>query len=38
MHGEIPVLKTQIVGEWAWVKLDIVDTYSQQYGPYRPFS
>ncbi len=28
----IPVLKTYIVGEWAWVNLDIADTYSQQYG------
>ena len=28
----LPVLKTYIVGEWAWINLNIADTYSQQYG------
>lgn len=28
----IPRIQTYIVAEWAWVKLDIADTYSQQYG------
>ena len=31
-NSVIPVLKTYVVGEWAWVNLDIADTYSQQYG------
>ena len=28
----IPLLKTYIVGEWAWINLDIADTYGPQYG------
>ncbi len=28
----IPVLKTYVVGEWAWINLNIAETYSQQYG------
>jgi hypothetical protein len=28
----LPVIKTYIVGEWAWINLNIADTYSQQYG------
>ena len=28
----IPLLKTYIVGEWAWVNVDVPDTYSQQFG------
>ena len=28
----IPVLKTYVVGEWAWVNLNIPDTYGQQFG------
>jgi hypothetical protein len=31
-NTQISVFKTQIIGEWAWIKLDIADTYSQQYG------
>ena len=28
----LPVLKTFITGEWAWVRVDVPDTYTQQYG------
>jgi len=28
----IPVAHTYIVGEWAWVNVNIAETYSQQYG------
>jgi len=28
----IPVAQTYLVGEWAWVNVDIADTYSQQFG------
>ncbi len=28
----IPKLQTYIVGEWAWVHVDIAETYGQQYG------
>jgi hypothetical protein len=28
----LPVLNTFITGEWAWVRVDVPDTYSQQYG------
>jgi hypothetical protein len=28
----IPGLKTYIVGEWAWVRVDVPATYSQQFG------
>lgn len=28
----IPRIQTYIVAEWAWVNIDIADTYSQQYG------
>lgn len=28
----LPKLNTFITGEWAWVNVDIPDTYSQQYG------
>jgi len=28
----LPKLKTYIVGEWAWVKVDVPATYTQQYG------
>jgi len=28
----LPVMKTWINAEWAWVLVDIPDTYSQQYG------
>ncbi len=28
----IPLLNTFITGEWAWVRVDIPDTYTQQYG------
>ncbi|MBK9590656.1 MAG: hypothetical protein IPO32_03820 [Crocinitomicaceae bacterium] len=31
-NSVIPVLKTQIKGEWVWAMIDIPDTYSQQYG------
>ncbi len=31
-NSVIPVLKTYIVGEWAWINLDIANTYGQQYG------
>jgi hypothetical protein len=28
----LSVLNTFITGEWAWVRVDVPDTYSQQYG------
>jgi hypothetical protein len=28
----IPKLNTYITGEWAWVRVDIPDTYTEQYG------
>jgi len=28
----IPTLNTYIVGEWAWVNVDIAETYGQQFG------
>jgi len=28
----LPYAKTYIRGEWAWVNIDVPDTYSQQYG------
>jgi hypothetical protein len=28
----IPNLKTYVVGEWAWVYVDVPSTYTQQYG------
>jgi len=28
----IPFLKTYVVGEWAWVHVNVPDTYSQQFG------
>lgn len=28
----VPGIQTYIVGEWAWVHVDIADTYGQQYG------
>ena len=28
----LPVIRTYIVGEWAWVNVDIAETYSQQFG------
>jgi hypothetical protein len=31
-NNTLPVIKTYIVGEWAWVNVDIADTYGQQYG------
>ncbi len=31
-NSVIPVLKTQIKGEWVWAMIDIPDTYSQQFG------
>jgi len=32
MQGTIPGLKADLVGEWAWVLVDVPDTYTQQYG------
>ncbi|HEV8506800.1 MAG TPA: hypothetical protein VGQ53_15425 [Chitinophagaceae bacterium] len=31
-NGTIPKLNTYINGEWAWVRVDIPDTYTEQYG------
>ena len=28
----IPEIQTYVVGEWAWVHVDIAETYGQQYG------
>jgi len=28
----LPVIRTYIVGEWAWVNVDIAESYSQQFG------
>jgi hypothetical protein len=29
---KIPYLNTNIVGEWAWVNIDVPETFTQQYG------
>jgi hypothetical protein len=31
-NGTIPNFNTYINGEWAWVRVDIPDTYTEQYG------
>jgi hypothetical protein len=31
-NSTIPKLNTYINGEWAWVRVDIPDTYTEQYG------
>jgi hypothetical protein len=31
-NSTLPVIKTFIVGEWAWVIIDVPRTYSQQFG------
>lgn len=28
----VPRIRTQVTGEWAWVKVEIPNTYSQQFG------
>jgi hypothetical protein len=28
----LPLIRTYIVGEWAWINVDIAETYSQQFG------
>jgi len=32
VNTTIPVLNTYVVGEWAWVGVDVPDAYSQQFG------
>lgn len=32
MNSQLPQLKTNIVGEWAWVMVDVPNSYTQQYG------
>lgn len=31
-NTELPFVKTYLVGEWAFVNVDVPDTYTQQYG------
>lgn len=31
-NSTLPELNTTIIGEWAWVNVDVPDTYTQQYG------
>jgi hypothetical protein len=31
-NTELPVIKTRLIGEWAWVYVDVPDTYGQQFG------
>lgn len=31
-NTRLPKIKTNIVGEWAWVMVDVPNTYSQQFG------
>jgi len=31
-NNTIPILNTFITGEWAWIFVDVPDTYTQQYG------
>lgn len=31
-NSQVPITHTYIVGEWAWVVLDINESYGQQYG------
>jgi len=28
----LPITKTKLLGEWAWVSVDVPDTYGQQFG------
>ena len=28
----IPFLKTKLIAEWAWIKIDVPSTYTQQFG------
>jgi len=32
VNSIIPFLKTSITGEWAWVTVDVPDTYTEQFG------
>lgn len=32
VQGTLPFLGTTIVGEWAWILVDVPNTYTQQYG------
>ena len=32
VNATIPKLNTKLVGEWAWVFVDVPETYTQQYG------
>ncbi|MEQ1746680.1 MAG: hypothetical protein ABMA02_14710 [Saprospiraceae bacterium] len=32
INATVPRLGTKLLGEWAWVTLDVPDTYSQQFG------
>lgn len=31
-NSTLPKLNTNIIAEWAWVKVDVPDSYTQQYG------
>ncbi|MFY0654390.1 MAG: hypothetical protein JXQ96_20305 [Cyclobacteriaceae bacterium] len=31
-NSTLPVVKTFLVGEWSWIKVDVPETYSQQFG------
>lgn len=31
-HNTLPKIRTIITGEWAWIKVDVPETYTQQYG------
>ena len=31
-NTQIPVLKTKLIGEWAWVRVDLPENYAPQYG------
>lgn len=31
-NSTLPLINTYIVGEWAWVKVDVPETFTQQYG------
>jgi hypothetical protein len=32
LNTTIPKLKTVITGEWAWINIDVPDTYTEQFG------
>ena len=32
INATVPKMQTKLIGEWAWVFVDVPETYTQQYG------